>query len=265
MNDNLFKNISLIDIGVTFKKTEIISGIYMILNSKNGKVYIGQSLDIYKRWKSHKSHLINNKHECDLLQYEYNKEEDKSIFKFSILEIVNNQYKLLERENFYIDYYNSIGKIYNNECNINLVQELRKNKISNNKKKPKKIIDSDDINKTKKFGNLFWKLFCKDYIRIENNFKLWFDNKNWEMLRKVCIIIYWFVDNYNYTENNLKLSIKYINSLFIVKIFKNGNYKNDNLIESYNFKTKNNKYIPYYDLINNKQIKDFSIWVLKDL
>ena len=73
MNNNLFKSISLTDIGVTFKETEIISGVYMIFNTKNKKVYIGQSVDIYKRWKSHKDNLKKNKHECDLL-HEYNKE-----------------------------------------------------------------------------------------------------------------------------------------------------------------------------------------------
>ena len=38
---------------VTHKMDEKISGIYKITNPK-GKVYIGQSIDIYKRFKSYK-------------------------------------------------------------------------------------------------------------------------------------------------------------------------------------------------------------------
>ena len=33
---------------------EKICGIYKIENLVNGKVYIGKSLDIYKRWNDHK-------------------------------------------------------------------------------------------------------------------------------------------------------------------------------------------------------------------
>lgn len=35
-------------------------GIYKIENTVNGKVYIGQSVDIKKRWKAHRSELCNN-------------------------------------------------------------------------------------------------------------------------------------------------------------------------------------------------------------
>ena len=34
--------------------SEKICGIYKITNLVNGKVYIGQSQDIYSRWKEHK-------------------------------------------------------------------------------------------------------------------------------------------------------------------------------------------------------------------
>ena len=37
-------------------------GIYKIENKVNGKVYIGQSVNIESRWKGHKSNLRNNKH-----------------------------------------------------------------------------------------------------------------------------------------------------------------------------------------------------------
>ena len=42
--------------------SEKICGIYKITNLVNGKVYIGQSQDIYSRWKEHK--YARNKREC---------------------------------------------------------------------------------------------------------------------------------------------------------------------------------------------------------
>ena len=38
---------------------EKICWIYKITNLVNGKVYIGQALDIYRRWKKHKSNAFN--------------------------------------------------------------------------------------------------------------------------------------------------------------------------------------------------------------
>lgn len=37
-------------------------GIYKIENTKNHKVYIGQSIDIEHRFNQHKNYLKNNKH-----------------------------------------------------------------------------------------------------------------------------------------------------------------------------------------------------------
>lgn len=39
---------------------DTITGIYMITNTLNGKRYIGQSRDIYKRWYQHKSSKSNS-------------------------------------------------------------------------------------------------------------------------------------------------------------------------------------------------------------
>ena len=36
---------------------EVICGIYEIVNKVNGEKYVGQSVDIYKRWKQHRNEL----------------------------------------------------------------------------------------------------------------------------------------------------------------------------------------------------------------
>ena len=48
-------------------------GIYKIENKINGKVYIGQSNNIIRRWEEHISKLNNNSHENKILQYSWNK------------------------------------------------------------------------------------------------------------------------------------------------------------------------------------------------
>jgi group I intron endonuclease len=78
-----------------------VSGIYKITNKKNGKIYVGSSLNIYKRWWYHAERLNNNTHTNPHLQASWNKYGGNN-FCFSIIEIVNAD-NLLEREQYWID------------------------------------------------------------------------------------------------------------------------------------------------------------------
>ncbi len=69
----------------TVTKYTPISGIYVILNTKNGKVYIGQTIDFKRRFKHHRTQLNSNKHGNKYLQASWNKYGEKS-FKFKVLE-----------------------------------------------------------------------------------------------------------------------------------------------------------------------------------
>ena len=64
---------------------EIISGIYGIKNTINGKLYIGQAANIYERWIHHKSDLKCNRHANNHLQNSWNKYGGYS-FEFYIIE-----------------------------------------------------------------------------------------------------------------------------------------------------------------------------------
>lgn len=88
-----------------------ISGIYIIINTKNGKVYIGQAQDIRKRWMHHKSELNRNCHMNLHLQAAWNKYGGDS-FKFQKLEYCSTE-QLNEREQHYIDIYMPKGMCYN--------------------------------------------------------------------------------------------------------------------------------------------------------
>lgn len=88
-----------------------VSGIYVILNTKNGKVYIGQTLDIRERWATHRRELNKGTHPNKYLQNAWNKYGDKS-FKFKKLEYCDPEH-LDEREQHYLDLYIDRGVCYN--------------------------------------------------------------------------------------------------------------------------------------------------------
>ena len=88
-------------------------GIYKIQNLINGKIYIGQSVDICYRFNNHKSESFNPKSNA------YNTAIHRAIrkygvenFSFDIIEECD-QNELREREIYWINYYNSFGNGYN--------------------------------------------------------------------------------------------------------------------------------------------------------
>lgn len=82
-----------------------IIGIYSIKNLINGKVYVGSSSDIRKRWSTHKRMLDNNEHYNEHLQKSWNKYGEKN-FDFKIIEHTDLD-TLLKREQYWIDFYGS--------------------------------------------------------------------------------------------------------------------------------------------------------------
>ncbi|MGL5329774.1 MAG: GIY-YIG nuclease family protein, partial [Peptostreptococcaceae bacterium] len=88
-----------------------ISGIYQIRNIDNGKVYIGSSKDVDKRWKQHIYSLNNKSHHSIKLQRAWDKYGQES-FSFEIIEQCEEG-KLLYLEQYYIDTNNSYKDGYN--------------------------------------------------------------------------------------------------------------------------------------------------------
>ena len=62
-----------------------MTGIYMIQNKVNNKMYIGQAFDIDVRWKAHKNALRNNYHGNNYLQNAWNKYSEDN-FEFRVLQ-----------------------------------------------------------------------------------------------------------------------------------------------------------------------------------
>jgi len=77
------------------------SGVYQIENLMNGKVYIGSSQNISKRWATHISFLNGGIHSNKHLQNAWNL-YGKENFKFTIIEECRKEF-LLDREQHSID------------------------------------------------------------------------------------------------------------------------------------------------------------------
>lgn len=125
-----------------------ISGIYMIKNKIDNKLYIGQSKDVKCRWINHKSRLNCNNHPNNKLQNAWNKYGEEN-FDFILLEECNQDI-IDEREIYWISYYNSANRDYGynlstgGECScegVKLTQE-QKDKMSQ-VKNPDSIVQLD--------------------------------------------------------------------------------------------------------------------------
>jgi len=90
--------------------TRPLSGIYKITNQINGKIYIGQSKNVYERKAEHFTALRRGKHPNKVMQRDWNK--NNRGFRFDVIEWCSLD-QLNSKEEYWIKEYNSIEKGYN--------------------------------------------------------------------------------------------------------------------------------------------------------
>ena len=90
-------------------KKSTLCGIYCI--RKDDQFYVGQSINIFNRFNTHKRNLANKKHPNRKLQSSYDKYGIES-FEFEIIEIVDSSL-LAEREQYWIDTLDSFNFGFN--------------------------------------------------------------------------------------------------------------------------------------------------------
>lgn len=100
-------------------------GVYKITNNITGQFYIGQSIDIMRRWTEHKTPKAygNDRLHNDMKEY------GLSNFKLEVIEECEKE-KLLERERYYIrtldPYYNVIGKHLTDETKAKVSEGMKR-------------------------------------------------------------------------------------------------------------------------------------------
>lgn len=85
--------------------------IYGIWNEDTGKVYVGSAVDFRRRRNEHLSGLKNNKHGNKYLQNAWNKYGEEN-FLFYIIEEVEDDNSLIEREQFWLDMHDSANRLF---------------------------------------------------------------------------------------------------------------------------------------------------------
>ena len=116
---------------------DVLSGVYKITCTATNKVYIGESSDIFRRWKEHESMLLENKHHSWKLQNAYN-EYGANNFICKVLELIQDKEKSnyiltmerIYREGYYIDQFDSINNGYNMEHTLNEILNGNKYRLS---------------------------------------------------------------------------------------------------------------------------------------
>ena len=98
------------------------SGIYKITNLANGKMYIGQSQNIYKRRVQHFTALRAGKHENAVMQADWRRDFRK--FRWDVVELCPIS-MLNEREHYWIE---KLGTMAPNGYNLDWVPYKRKKK-----------------------------------------------------------------------------------------------------------------------------------------
>ena len=122
-------------------ETRNIKGIYLIVNKRNCKFYIGSSLSIIKRWNSHVRNLCKNKHANKHLQNAWNKYGSNN-FCFCMLKHFDNKISsetLIKEEQHQLDEHFGQNYCYNHnkkaimdneDVRCKISQKLRGRKLS---------------------------------------------------------------------------------------------------------------------------------------
>jgi group I intron endonuclease len=105
---------------------KIKSGIYLIRNLINNRIYIGLSKNVIKRLTQHRSNLKCNRHKNPHLQSSYNKYGYEN-FEFKLIESCKEE-DLTTKEVYWLEYYSKTSKVYNQAPAGNLGNGLKYDK-----------------------------------------------------------------------------------------------------------------------------------------
>lgn len=238
-----------------------ISGIYSISNTIDNRIYIGSTVSLYVRNRQHYNKLKNNKHDNIHLQGFVNKYGINNLI-FNIVEIIEDKEKLLTKEQYFIDKYNT----YKNGFNLSKdakystlgkkCSDYTKRKISENNKRSK--LNYDESILIKKMLNSgfrvkdiseYFKVTSEVISQINNNYTRKYIKVNEKLSNDEYLKYKIIFDSFN---TNCKNRLLTDNEISYIKYLKEKNYiiniNNKNIVSTF-FKLE----LPYLNkIINNK-------------
>lgn len=148
------------------------SGIYRIINTKNGRIYIGSTRRFKGRAKSHRADLEANRHKNTYLQNDFNK-CGTECFIFEVLEVIDSKEELLCREQYWIDrLYDNQKKCYN----------IRKDVADSRAGRPNK--QKDDPATSKRCGKRLPETKAKQKAAVQRYFEEEYNEEDREKRRE---------------------------------------------------------------------------------
>lgn len=162
----------------------MFSNIYVITNKINNKQYVGQSVDIDKRWYAHKN---NSKYESNIYLYNAMKKHGLDNFTFDVIESDIPLDKINEREEFWIK---ELSTLRPNGYNLTLGGEGTKGYVmSDNTKtlisiKAKERYDSMSPEEKKEMINRLPKT-GGDLDKMNEGFIKWLENSHDEVEKRI--------------------------------------------------------------------------------
>lgn len=122
-----------VGLSLDIKESKKRKGIYTIINKMNKKVYIGSSIDLDKRFSTHKNQLNNNFHYNVGLQNDWNKFGEEN-FRFEIVKLIDSDVELPKEEKLLIDKTKEVTCVYNVSDPL---EEAHRNRFEKGRKKTK--------------------------------------------------------------------------------------------------------------------------------
>jgi len=139
-------------------------GIYKISTNIDDRVYVGQSINIYSRFKQHKKKLEKGVHDSSKLQDFYNLHKDDIILEFTILEEVEDPDDLTRKEEKWVKTYNSMKNGFNMAKVGCISGDKKKPYIPNTTPQKREPNNNPNIKRLKKaFRNAGVEVYIKNY------------------------------------------------------------------------------------------------------
>lgn len=116
----------------------LIQGIYCIKHSPTNRIYVGSSVNIKYRLRQHWNMLVADAHHSQFLQNAWNKYGYLE-FEACVLEIVEDFDVLIDREQYWIDFFDSYKQGFNARPNASSVAGIKWTKAQNDARRRSNI------------------------------------------------------------------------------------------------------------------------------